>query len=332
MTNYNQFLISVCDVVIRDVLADTIIAYGQTEMTSSLKQAVASTEIQGGFGNKVLYNFQHDKKITSAVKDAKFEPAFLAIQSGVLIANGAQNVINRETITLDATGTGTCTLAPTGSVYVQSTIGGGILTVVPTGSSITALSLANTKVNLIYRYSNANVDTITLDAANTTRPYELTLLGKVFDRNGQNMQLEIVLYSAQGDGNFDLTFDSKSASTTDITFNALSDPTNNGAYGIIKMVPLGVTTTSLIAIAATPSAIALSTTQTTQQIQTYGIRGAGYENIVLANSANTYVSGTPATCTVSATGLVTRVASGISLITVTNTASGLKDFVQATSV
>ncbi|HEY5588899.1 MAG TPA: hypothetical protein VIK86_08090 [Candidatus Paceibacterota bacterium] len=326
-TNYNQFLISTADVIVRDVQADQIMVYGKTEIDSTIAQKVTSADIQGGYGNQVLYTYQHSKMLDITISDAKFEEGFLAINSGTLITNGAKNIFKREFITLNGSGIGTITTAPVGNVYLQSTTG-VIATVVPSTMSVTYVGFANQTVEAVYKYS-VSVDTIDLNASLFTKTYELTLIAKMFDKNGQSAEVHIVIPQFKPDGNFTITLKADGYSTTPMAGKAIADQATKsyGSYNIAY-------TTATIAytnIVASPSTVALSVGTPTQILTIYGLRGGNYAPVTLDPSLCTFVSGTPATCTVSAGGLLTRIAVGTSLISVTNIISGLKDYVNVTA-
>jgi hypothetical protein len=323
-TNYNQFMVSVADVIIRDTVADQIMIYGKTEIDSSIKQAVSTTEITGGFGQQLLYTFQHGKKLNFTINDARFDEGYLALNSGALIANTTQNVWKREIITLNGSGVGTLSATPVANVYLKGA-SGVVATVVPSTTTVTYVSFANQQVEAVYKYSNT-VDTIDLNAALFAKPYELTLIGKLFDKNGQYGEVQIIIPQFKPDGNFDLAFKQDGALTSPLAGQALADQVTS-SYGSFNIVYTS-STVNYIAIAGTPNPVNLSTTTTTQQLTVYGIRGGAYSNVTLAPSSCTYTSGTPATATVGAsTGLITRVAVGTSIITIQHTASGLKDYI-----
>lgn len=331
-TNYNQFLISSADVIIRDREADQIMLYGKTEIDSAMQQDVASLEISGGQGNQLLYDAQHSKKLTFTITDAKFDEGYIAVNSGVLITNGAKDIFYREFITLDASGVGTITKVPTGTgkVYLQNATG-TVLTVAPTGSTVTWLAQANNKVEAIYKYSTT-VDSIDLNAAIFTKSYEMTLIGHIFDKSGNSAELQIIIPQYKPDGKFSLTLKADGYSTTPLNGKALVDQVTS-SYGSMNIVNLSGSAIVYTNIVASPSTVTLSTTTTTQQITVYALRGGNYAPVTLDLALCSFTSGTPATATVGAsTGLITRVAVGTSLVTVTHTASGLKDYVNVTCV
>jgi hypothetical protein len=323
----NNFLVSVADAVVRDVASDQILFKGKALINTAFKQSLTVQEIRAGFGNGLQYIFSHDKKLDVSLESATFETSFISLNNGTNIANSLKDVyIIDEVVTL-ASGSGTVANTPIGNINIQKS-DGSVITVAPTGSNFAVAGGANTVVKATYRY-NATVDNITIDAGSSPNAFELTLSAKVFDVNGQTGNLQIRIPSWKISGSFDLSFGASSVSTSKLDGNALSDAFGNLAY--VSVVPVGSSVITYQAIAAIPSAVAISVGTPTAQLVVYGIRSGLYSNVVVTAGC-TFVSGTPATCTVGATtGLITRVGTGSSVITVTHTASGITDTATVTS-
>jgi hypothetical protein len=321
----NEFLISVCDAIVRDREADQIMIYAKTEMESTMSQEVASQEIAGGFENKLLFDHNHTKRLNFTLNDARFDEGYLAINSGVLIENVAKDVYKRDIITLDASGNGVASSTPVGKVFIKGST--GIVSVTPSGSNFTYLQFASQKVEVVYKY-NTNVDSIDFNASKFSKTYELTLIGKRFNKTGQSAEIQIIIPNWKPTGSFSLNFTAEGNTTSPIEGKALADDITD-SYGSLNIVPVNQTIT-YSAIASIPTNAALSSSNSTVQITTYGIRGGSYANVLFDASACTYVSSTTATATVNSSGLVTRAASGTTTITITHT-SGLKDYVQITA-
>ena len=323
----NEFMVSVCDVIIRDTVADQIMVYGKTELDTSIAQEVASSEINGGFGNKLLYDFNHSKRLNFTVSEARWEPQFIAINSGVLIANGAKDVFKRESISLDAGGVGTVSETPAGNVYLKNSVG-TVVTVTPSGTTVTydVAGFKNTTVEAIYKYSET-VDYIDFSADTFPNSYELTLIAKVFNKTGQTSEVQIIVPFWKPMGSFTMNFTPDGFTSTPIEGKALVDEVNN-TYGRLNIVPI-TQNIVYVAIAATPSEVALSTGES-QQITTYGVRGGGYSTVTFDVSDCTYASSAAGVATVSASGLIEFVSAGSAIITVTHTSSTLTDVIEVT--
>ena len=323
----NEFMVSVCDVIIRDTTADQIMVYGKTELDSSIAQEVASNEISGGFGNKLLYDYNHSKRLNFTINDARWEPQFLAINSGVLIANGAKDVFYRENIALDASGIGTVTETPVGKVYLKNSAG-TIVTVTPSTKTVTynVVGFKSTTVEVIYKYSDT-VDYIDFTADTFPNSYELTLFAKVFNKTGQSAEVQIIIPFWKPMGSFTMNFTPDGYTSSPIEGKALVDEVNN-TYGRLNIVPI-TQTVAYTAIAATPAEVALVTPQT-QQITVYGIRTGGYSPVTFAVGDCTYTTSAAGVATVSAGGLITWIGAGDAIIEVTHTASTLTDIINVT--
>ena len=323
----NEFMVSVCDVIIRDTVADQIMVYGKTELDSSIAQEVASNEISGGFGNKLLYDYNHSKRLNFTINDARWEPQFVAINSGVLIANGSQNVFKRESITLDASGVGAVTLTPVGKVYLKNS-DGTIVTVTPATKAVTydVTGFKSTTVEAVYKYAGT-VDYIDFTADTFPNSYELTLIAKVFNKTGQTAEVQIIVPFWKPKGSFTMSFTPDGYTSSPIEGKALVDEVNN-TYGRLNIVPVSQTVT-YTAIAATPAEVALSTGET-QQITVYGIRGGGYSPVTFAATDCTYATSVAGVANVSVGGLISFVGAGSSIITVTHS-SGLTDVIEVTA-
>jgi hypothetical protein len=322
----DRFLVSVADIILRDTVADTIVAKGKTLINSAFTQSVTNDEVRGGFGNGLAYVFSHDKKIDVSVEAANFMVEYIALNNGVGIVNGLKNYfVYDEVVTLSA-GSGVVATTPVGSIYVQKA-DGSIVTVTPSGMNFTVSGGANTTVRVSYQTSTS-VDSISIDADKYPNAYELTLIAKIFEGSGQVAELQIKIPQFKISGTFDLTLGAASVSTSKLDGSALVN--TDGSYATIMIKPVGSTAVTYQAIAATPSAVSVSSASPTAQITVYGIRGGVYANTVVTAGC-TFVSSTPATATVNSSGQITRVAAGSTTITITHTASTLTDSVIVTS-
>lgn len=80
------------------------IASGTTQSTS-ISQSVEEEVIKGGIGNRSLYTIKSDKEIEIQIKDAIFNPQWLAASQGVKVEDGKTLVVeNVETVEVEAGG------------------------------------------------------------------------------------------------------------------------------------------------------------------------------------------------------------------------------------
>lgn len=323
----HEFMVSVCDVIIRDTVADQIMVYGKTEIDSSISQEISTTEITGGQGNKLLYDFSYGKRLNFTINEARWEPKYIAMNSGTLIANGAQNVFKREKITLDGSGVGTVTETPVGKVYLMNSAG-TIVTITPSTKTVTynVAGFKSTTVEAFYKYSTT-VDYIDFTPDAFPNSYELTLLTKAFTKTGQSAEVQIIIPYWKPTGNFTMNLTAEGYTSSAIEGKALVDEVNN-SYGKLNIIPITQTVT-YTAIAATPAEVTLGSGET-QQITVYGLRGGSYAPVTFDASACTYTSSASNVASVNANGLISYVANGDAYITVEHTASGIKDIIDVT--
>lgn len=80
------------------------IASGTTQSTS-ISQSVEEEVIKGGIGNRSLFTIKSDKEIEIQIKDAVFNPQWLAASQGVKVENGKELVVeNVETVEVEKDG------------------------------------------------------------------------------------------------------------------------------------------------------------------------------------------------------------------------------------
>lgn len=315
-----QFIVDVADIQLRDTVNDVIVLTGKTLLNSGLAQTVQNLEIKGGKGDKLLFDYSYGKQLSVTIEDASWREEYLAIANGTTIATSLQNYwIFEESVTLSG-GVGTVAQTPVGKVYVEKTDGTKV-TVTPSTKSITVAGGGNTTVKCSYQY-NVSVNSIVIAANDFPDTYELSMFTEIMNSSGKVADIQIVVDKFKASGAFDLNFGAGKAATSKLEGKALANLSDNYATIFIKPV---VASNNFIAIASYPSAVTLNATNTTQQLTVYGIRNNPYSNMVIPAADCSFVSGTTATCTINASGLITRVASGNSIITVTHTATGLTD-------
>ena len=315
----DQYVVGVASVLIKDTTNDIVVLKGKTLLNSALSQSIQNTEITGGPGNKLLYDWAYGKKLEVKIEDAAWDEMYLALNNGVSIVNGSKNIyIYDESVVLTA-GVGSVVQTPVGNVYVEKT-DGTFVTVTPSTKSITVAGGAATTVKCTYRYATT-VDSITVDADTFPTAYELTLFSEIVNGAGKVADLQIVIPSFKISGSAEINFGATSASTSKLDGKALADSSGNYAYIYIDPVSA---TIDYAQIAVTPGSVALTTGET-QQLSIIGIRGGNYANVTILPADCSFVSGTTATCTVNAGGLITFAGAGVSTVTVTHTASSLTD-------
>lgn len=326
-----QFVVSVADAFLIDKTTGNMAMKAKALLNSAITQSVQTTPIRGGNGNKLLFEWCYQKDLKATLESAVWSQEYIAINNGETIVTGADNFYVFDEIVTLVAGSGTVLQTPIGDIYVEKE-DGSYITVTPTASAFSVSGGANTTVKVTYQYS-VSIDKITINADNYAHAYELVLKSKILNQDGTKLaDLEIVIPQYKPNGNFDITFGATAASTSKMEGMALVYTDENGldVYAYVNIKPVS-TATSYIDIAATPSAVTISTGSPTKQLVVYGIQGGIKSNVLISSAASgtTYVSGTPATCTISTGGLITRVGSGSSIITISNGA--LTDTVTVTS-
>ena len=317
MSNKSKdFLVSTADVAFfhNDMLAFT----GTTSLNTSISVSMEDQEITGGKGDKVLYKYKYGRKVEPSIEMAEWNLAYIAANVGSTIFEGLKDVFAvAECVTLTK-GVGTLKHVPVGDVFVEKA-DGSTSKVTPVGSTIT-IDNADDKVTVTYQY-NTNVKRITIDADSTPFVGKLVMTAdKHNNLKGKIGEVQIEVPSFQLSGTFDISLESSGSTTTKMDGSALAvegaSCEDGTVYAYITEVPSVASTISVNDIAATPAVIELKKTETAN-IKVIGIKGGLYSNVELDPSECKFESGTKATATVDAKGVVKAVAEGESIITVT---------------
>jgi hypothetical protein len=322
-TNTQQFLLSVADAILIDKESDSMVLKAKALMNSALKQAVESMSIKGGFGNKLLFEYNHDKMLDASIESATWDESYLAINNNALITTGADNIYIVDEIVVLTAGVGSVAQTPVGTVYVQKA-DGTFLTVTPNVKEITVAGGAATTVKVTYKYSTS-VDKIIVGADTYPKAYRLILKAKLFQSSGGQTQtgdLEIIIENYKISGNYEITFSASGASTSKIDGKALvatNSTTGEDYYAEVRIKPLTGSAQTLTGIALTPGTATIDASDLeTLQLTVIGIQGGVKANITNP-TGTTFASSDAAKATVHATsGLVTAVAAGSTTITATN--------------
>lgn len=322
-----EFLVSTADVAFR--IGNSLAFTGKTSLNTSLNVTMQDTEISGGKGSKLLYKYKYGRRLALTIEQAEWSLAFIAANVGTNIFTGLKDVfVIGECVTLTS-GVGTLLKTPVGAVHVEKS-DGTIVNVTPTGTSITVGS-SNEKVHVTYQY-NTDVRRVTIDADSTPLLGEMILSADRFSNGtGKTGEVQIVVPSFQVSGNFDVNLEATGATTTAISGDALAVEgetcADGNVYAYITEIPISATTVPVADISATPSIVSL-VVGATRNITVVGIKGGMYSNVAIENADCTFVSDTTAKATVSSSGVITAVAAGTALITVTY--NGIKDVISVT--
>ena len=317
-------LTSAKTIELRDSLTDVLLSTSETITDNTISQSVSAQEIRGGEFNKKLMEYSTDKNVSCTLTDAEFNSEYLAFNQGDTFVNGAQDVYTSQQVVLVADN-GTLSETPVGNIYVKRA-NGAIQTITPTGDTFVVAGAGSESVDVRFRTSRS-VDTLAIGSSTFPGTYRLVIIERIFSsEKGQGEEvgtLTTIVPYWKVTGNSEMSFASASPLTSTLEGNALNytDPeTGKDVYGYYQLdyTTSGGVADQIIQIAATPSAPILDISDgDTVQIQVIGIRGNGKTNVANPDGT-TFSSATPATATVSVDGLITPVADGVVLITVTN--------------
>jgi hypothetical protein len=233
----------VMDVIFYDVRTNKPVLFLDTLTVSSLQADASTTDIQGGKGNAKLMSFDHDRKATLSVTDALMNPRTIALQSGVEITTGAEQIDTRDELALVA-GKITLRNAPVGAVTLYkkenefvteltgSTVAGNQVTI--TDSSVTAGDM----IVAYYEYQVAQAETVSVTSDGFGGVYKVVGLTTVRNREtGVDEAFTIVIPRAKISSAFKVDMQSGgNASTFDFTLDVQKPVDSNE---MVKLINIG---------------------------------------------------------------------------------------------
>lgn len=331
MANAKEFVVSAADFAF--YVDDTLACVGTTNINTSISVSNQEKKVNAGKGNKLIFTYKYGRELKGSLEAANWSLSYIAANVGNSIVEGLSDVYKmNECVTLTA-GVGTLVDTPIGKVSVELP-NGSFVEVTPTAKTInlTAQGLTGQSVKVTYQY-NTSTKKVTIDAESSPMVGKLVLeADKHSNKAGKVGTVQVVIPAYSLDGNFDIAFTPDGTVSTKLDGTALAvegDSCTDGTavYAYVTEITDASTTVAVTDIAATPSVVALAVAGT-KTVSVLGLKGGLYRPVELENTACTFVSGTPATATVSSAGLITGVANGTSIITVTY--NGIKDVVQVT--
>lgn len=275
----DKFIVSVANALLIDEKTNALVCKAKALIDSALKQELSKMEIKGGWGNKTLFVYNYDKKITIDLNSASFEPSFFAINSGVDIQNKLKGVYKfEEKVELDAlTGKGSLSTLPVGKVFVMINNKTG-LTVEAIEKEITIPSHKGDTVKVTYQFEKT-VDTIELNAEKSTGVYKLVLELQIFDKKtGVPSLCQVQINQFKPSGNFEMNLSASSPSTSKIQGDAMSD--DDGSYGSIDLFPGEESEIDFTSLAVAPNELDLEVDDTIA-LNVYGVRGVTYAPVLM---------------------------------------------------
>jgi hypothetical protein len=289
-------------------------------INSSLKQSISSKEVTGGDGAMLQYEYVYGKKLEASIEDCRFDETYIALQNGTTISTALQDFYIFDEIVTLAAGAGSVAQTPTSKIYVEKP-DNTIVTVTPTAKAFTVSGLTTEKVKVSYRYQDT-IDSITINADDFPKSYELTMFTKICDKNGVKANVQIIIPQFKLSGSLDISLTQDGVSTSKMDGKALAaddDATGKQYYAKVLIKPVTGSAVVLTGIAVTPPSATLDVSDgDTLQLEVIGIQG-GIKANINNPSGTTFASSDATKATVGeTTGLVTAVAAGTTIITATN--------------
>lgn len=346
--NPNLFVKGIAEQTFIDPQTGNIVGFDNVASESAVTSSVNLQEITGGFGNAVVGVIPDSTRLTGSYTSQAFSlETRRLITGGVLAYNAVAPVCetivaNGTTLTVSRTAEkhygqpasdteAWCYVKEQGaSQYAGTNYGIDIAT-----GNVTGFTATSGKTYEVYYFAH-NASALSLAIPESFNPVNVTVQEKfgVYAKqnngvSGGTLQgwLYIVVPVAILNGDAGINGNQTSNATTDGSWMALS-PDKSGfvcddcsstssALAYYVYVPCGDATANVEALAVTGGGVTVAVNQTAQLPVKYVMPN---DSLVQPTYTDlTYVSGTPAKATVDTNGVVTGVATGDSIITVTLT-------------
>lgn len=321
-----------------------------TMLDNSIEVSISNEDITGGPGNGLQFIYFHTPDMTINLTETQFNLDMIASNFGSEKVTGG-NVWEEESVTLGVGGTGSVTkgtpilppdtTATTPYGWVANADGDRVKVEFTNSSFTVASASEGDKVCVRYYTENSAAKIVTIPANFT--PGQLRLImecqlassntGKVSDTNIIG-RVEFEIETAQLTGAQTISMSSTGVAQTPLVARALAGDTSSGCsstglYGSIKeILKDAVWYDDVNALAIADNTLTMDTADT-EKLSVYGVRNTGatmvrdYEDLTFATSD-------AGVATVDTDGIVTAVASGSAVISVTVTDKSSIGDVQAT--
>lgn len=334
-----RFLTSVADAYAYDE-NDVLLFVAKTLLDSSIETTLGNTDVRAGRGNQLQYVYYNTAEMSISITDAQWNLDLIANNVGADIVTG-NNIYTEETLTLGVSGAGTVTGTP---LAIQGTTIYGwikhlgsdtIERVTFTGQNFTSSVGAENDVVCIRYYALDSASrSVTIPANIVPKIVRLVLVAQLNSSDeATNVigEVQITVPSATLTGAFSIAMTPDGVASTPLTARALaSDDLATGACSdepiyakITEVVYNANWYDNVIALAIEGGDFSIGTGES-KQLVVYAIpsTGAPFQPPV---ADLTFASDTPATATVSATGLVEYVGAGTTTVKASITAKATID-------
>lgn len=327
-----KFLVGVGNVNAYNPSTGDLLFTSKTMLDNTITTTTSSTPITSGQGNQLQYIYFHTSKMAITLTETQFSLAMIAQALGSSINTG-KNIWFEETVTLGAAGAGTVTKIPLLSPDTTSTIYGwisdsnGVNTKITfTGQNFTlAGGTSGQIVTVRYYENNAAAQSIIVNANIIPSIVRLVIdaqEGSQSAGTGIIGSIQVEIDRLQLDGTNTLTLKSNGVADTSLKGDALSfvDPiTQVARYATITEILTNANWYDNVGIiTSTVNPILLNTANSPYTLDLRAIPNVG-NAFKMPYADLTFVSGTPATATISASGVLTKVIAGSTVLTVSIT-------------
>lgn len=308
---------------------------------SSIAIAVDKVDVRGGWGNVRFGVFFHTSSFTLTIKDAMFNLKHIAANVGTAINIGG-TATTSETIVLAAGGNGTVVGTPV-AFNGGGTIGWAFDPLVPdvfqtvtfTGQAFAfSGGVLGQTVCIKYIVSNSAATNIVIPGAIVPKTLHLEMRANLYQGAGSastivgSVIVDVPSFVLDGNITIDMTASGVSNIPLSGTANAVIDSTcaQGNMYAKMSIFPIsGNWYDNITMLAFADASPTITVASPTYTIIAYALAPGFNPYLVPSNAGLTFVSGTPATATVSSVGVVTRVAIGTTAVNVSITAKPAVD-------
>lgn len=330
----NMYIGSVADIIAYE--GNDILFTARSLTESTMNVAVEKLEIRGGKGNVRFGQFFHTSAFSVNITDALFNLKYISANVGSAVNVGG-SAITQESVTLGVAGAGTVVGTPI-AWDTAGTIGWASLaddqevwqTVTFTGQAFSFSGGTNGQVVCVKFLATESAATyITVPGNIIPKTLKLVMTANLYGAANATAtvvgRVEIIVDRFVLDGVASLNLTSNGVATQSLsgTANAVFDSTcaNGTRYATITVIPAsGNWYDNITMLAFTNANPAISIGTPTFTIVSYGVAPGFAPYLITPATQLTFTSSTPGTATVSASGVITRVAAGATTITVSVTA------------
>ena len=319
-----RFLNKVGSFAMMDNTTNTVAFTGEFGTVYAIEITGTTQDTRGGAGNALLMQTHGDRNVAITLTLKEWNLEYIAAATGGKISweNMSEVFKIEEPVNLDDTGKVKLTPAPIGKVSVRLP-DGRRTTVIPDAAGVIDVSdlIKDECVSVTYAY-NTGAKVVNISADKSPFVGKLVLDGKISDNLvGDAGIVQVVIPAFACSDNLTITMNAD-GTTSDTVISGVALATNGEKcldgmqYGFVKEVLNNSVAPTVTEIIASPSPVELEAAGT-QMITVLGSISPMYAPIGIANTECTFATAAPAVATVSTGGVITGVATGDAVITVT---------------